>query len=71
MWLIGTIVTFLPVVPALDRMKRNIFPYIEFAIGQNELLENKYSRIRDILIVTVLLSLIVGVIVNFISSFLF
>ena len=71
MWLIGTIVTFLPVVPALDRMKRNIFPYIEFAIGQNELIENKYSRIRDILIVTVLLSLIVGVIVNFISSFLF
>ncbi|MCR4566929.1 MAG: hypothetical protein K5769_02690 [Pseudobutyrivibrio sp.] len=51
--------------------KRNLFPCVEFWIGQNEIVEAKNTRIRNFILVTIGAGIFIGVMVNCISSFLF
>ena len=52
------------------KIKRDLFPCVEFNIGQNERIEKKNAKIRNFILVTVFTPIIIGVIVNFISNFL-
>lgn len=68
-WIWGSIIIGL--FPPFAKIKRNIFPCTEFRIGQNELVENRNSTIRNFIISTLIIGTILGVVVNFISDFLF
>lgn len=52
-------------------IKRNLFPATEFWIGQNIMIEKKYARFRNFILITLCTGIIVGIIVNGISGFLF
>ena len=66
-WVLGTVVCLLP---AISRIKHNLFPFTEFRIGQNEMIEEKHSKIRGIIIVTVLFGIATGIVANLISNLL-
>lgn len=68
-WLGGSFLTC--ILPPFVRLKRNLFPCTEFRVGQNELIEKKNERIRNFLIGTVVIGIVLGVLVNYISDFLF
>lgn len=57
--------------PFAKRQKRNLFPCTEFWIGQNSIIEQKNSSTRNFLIGTLILSPLLGIIVDFISHLLF
>lgn len=52
-------------------IKRNLFPCTEFWIGQNIIIEKKYAKLRSFILITLGVGIMVGIIVNCISSFLF
>lgn len=68
-WIGGSVIfaTFRPFV----RIQRNIFPCTEFRVGQNELIEEKNAKKRNFIVVTVVISTILGIAGNYISNFLF
>lgn len=66
-WVIGSCSGILP---SVNKLKRNIFPCFEFRIGQNKIVEDNYSKIRNILIGAISIGIIVGIIVNFVSKVL-
>lgn len=68
-WILGSII--IGIFPPFVKIKRNIFPCTEFRIGQNELVENRNSTIRNFIISTLIIGTILGVAVNVISDFLF
>lgn len=68
-WLGGSFLT--SILPPFAKMKRNLFPYTEFRVGQNEFIEKKNEGIRNFLIGTVAGGIVLGVLVNYISDFLF
>lgn len=68
-WLGGSFLT--SILPPFAKMKRNLFPYTEFRVGQNEFIEKKNEGIRNFLICTVAGGIVLGVLVNYISDFLF
>lgn len=53
------------------KLKRQIFPINEFRFGANVNISERVSSIRNLIGISVILSLIIGITVNFISSFLF
>lgn len=57
-------------LPQFCKIKRNLFPCVEFRVGQNENIENKYSKMRNFLCVTVFCTVFLGIIVNIISKFI-
>ena len=57
-------------LPQFCKIKRNLFPCVEFRVGQNENIENKYSKMRNFLCVTVFGTVFLGIIVNIISKFI-
>lgn len=67
-WIVGS---FIFVQPPFVRIKRNIFPCIEFRVGQNELIEEKNAKKRNFIVGTVVIGTILGIIGNYISEFLF
>lgn len=69
MWIGGSFI--FAVLPPFVRIKKDIFPCIEFRIGQNELIEEKNAKKRNFIVGTVAISIIIGIIVNYISDFLF
>jgi len=68
-WAIGSFMFGL--LPPFVRIKRNIFPCTEFRIGQNELIEENNSKKRNFIISTVVIGMVLGLIVNYVSDFLF
>lgn len=68
-WAIGSFMFGL--LPPFVRIKRNIFPCTEFRIGQNELIEENNSKKRNFIISTVVIGMVIGLIVNYVSDFLF
>lgn len=68
-WLGGSYI--FAVLPPFVRIKRKIFPCVEFRVGQNELIEEKNSKIRSFIVGTVVIGIIIGIMVNYISGFLF
>lgn len=68
-WLFGSL--FFSFNEKATALKRKIFPLAEFRIGQNIKIEEKYSKIRNVIIGTVGVGLLVSILANFISSFLF
>jgi len=68
-WAIGSLI--FGVLPPFVRIKRNIFPCTEFRIGQNELIEENNSKKRNFIISTVVIGMVLGLIVNYVSDFLF
>lgn len=68
-WIMGSLLClFLPFIVSI---KRNLFPCTEFRIGQNELVENKNFARRSFIIGTIVCGIILGILVNCISNFLF
>lgn len=59
------------VFPVFKRIKRNLFPCIEFKIGQNARIEERNAAIRNYIVGTVITGIIVGIVVNYISAFFF
>ncbi len=53
------------------KIKRNLFPCTEFWIGQNIMIEEKYTKFRNFLLITIGVGMMVGIVVNCISGFLF
>lgn len=68
-WLGGSFI--FSVLPPFVRIKRNIFPCTEFRVGQNELIEEKNAKKRNFIVGTVVIGIILGIIGNYISDFLF
>lgn len=68
-WLGGSVL--LMVLPSFVRIKRAIFPFTEFRIGQNEMREERKAKIRGYLIGTVLIGLTLSIIVNATVDYLF
>ena len=68
-WIGGIFV--IGVFPVFTEIKRNLFPCIEFKIGQNVLIEEKNAAKRNFIVGTVIFGTILGVIGNYISEFLF
>lgn len=68
-WLSGCVMC--GILPFFRRIKRNVFPCTEFRIGQNETIEEKNAIKRNFLINTIIVGIVLGVIVNCISGFLF
>ena len=59
------------VFPVFTRIKRNLFPCIEFKIGQNALIEEKNASKRNFIVGTVVIGTVLGIVVNYISNFIF
>lgn len=59
------------IFPIFRKIKRNLFPCVEFNIGQNERIEEKNERKRNFICGTIILGIILGIIVNYITNFLF
>ena len=49
----------------------NLFPCIEFKIGQNALIEEKNASKRNFIVGTVVIGTVLGIVVNYISNFIF
>lgn len=69
LWMGGSVIAGL--FPPMVKIKRNLFPCTEFRIGQNELIENKNSSIRNFILSTLIVGIILGVVGNLLSDFLF
>lgn len=61
----------LPFLPPVHKMKRFLFPKHEFEFGVNKIAIEKARNGRNVLGTCVVLAFIVGIMVNFVSSFLF
>lgn len=61
----------LPFLPPVHKMKRFLFPKHEFEFGVNKIGIEKAKNWRNILGTCIILAFIVGIMVNFVSSFLF
>lgn len=59
------------VFPVFKRIKRNLFPCIEFKIGQNALIEERNAAKRNFIVGTIIIGMILGIVVNYISDFFF
>lgn len=68
-WIGGSAIVL--VFPPIDKLKRTIFPCVEFRLGQNILIEDRHATIRNFIIGTLILGTVLGVLVNYISEFLF
>lgn len=68
-WIAGSIISI--VFNSYTNFKRDVFPRTEFRIGQNEFREKKNEKIRNFLVGTVGIGLLLGVINSFISKLLF
>lgn len=58
---------FLSINKSIKKIKMNIFPVVEFRIGQNENIYKANEKKRYLIIISILLPIII----NFICSFLF
>lgn len=68
-WIGGSFI--IGVFPVFTRIKRNIFPCIEFIIGQNAIVEERNADKRNFIVGTVIIGTILGIVGNYISEFLF
>ena len=68
-WIGGSFI--IGVFPVFTRIKRNLFPCVEFKIGQNALVEEKNAAKRNFIVGTVIIGTILGIVGNYISEFLF
>lgn len=68
-WILGCI--YAGFFPFAKRLKRNLFPCTEFWIGQNENIEEKNKTIRNFIMGTIILSPVLGIVINYISGLLF
>lgn len=68
-WIGGSFI--IGVFPVFTRIKRNLFPCVEFKIGQNALVEEKNATKRNFIVGTVIIGTILGIVGNYISEFLF
>ena len=59
------------VFPVFTRIKRNLFPCVEFKIGQNALIEEKNASKRNFIVGTVVIGTVLGIVGNYISDFIF
>ena len=57
-------------LPIMNVWKRQLFPCVEFRIGSNTKIEEKHEKMRNFLLGTVLMGIIIGVVVNIISKFI-
>lgn len=57
--------------PFADKLKRKLFPHVEFRIGTNTIIEEKHEKIRNFIFGTVLVGVIIGIIGNIISQLFF
>lgn len=68
-WIGGSFI--IGVFPVFTRIKRNLFPCVEFKIGKNALVEEKNAAKRNFIVGTVIIGTILGIVGNYISEFLF
>ncbi len=68
-WIGGSMISVL--APMSRRIKRNLFPLVEFRIGQNEIGVKNNERIREFILISFVFALFLGIVVNAISKFLF
>ena len=68
-WFVGSIISMF--APISQRIKRNLFPFVEFRIGQNEIGVRNGERIRGFILISFAFALFLGIVVNAISKFLF
>ena len=68
-WIVGSF--SIVVFPVFTRIKRNLFPCIEFKIGQNAIIEEKNASKRNFIVGTVVIGTVLGIVVNYISNFIF
>ena len=68
-WIGGSFI--IGVFPVFTRIKRNLFPCVEFKIGQNALIEEKNASKRNFIVGTVVIGTVLGIVVNYISNFIF
>ena len=68
-WIGGSFI--IGVFPVFTRIKRNLFPCVEFKIGQNALVEEKNAAKRNFIVGTVIIGTILGIVGNYIIEVLF
>ena len=68
-WIGGSIISTF--APMSQRIKRNLFPLVEFRIGQNEIGVRNNEKIRGFILISFAFALFLGIVVNAISKFLF
>ena len=68
-WIGGSFI--IGVFPVFTRIKRNLFPCVEFKIGQNALIEEKNASKRNFIVGTVVIGTVLGIVGNYISNFIF
>lgn len=61
----------LPYLPIVVQLKRYLFPSHEFAFGVNKISIEKAKNHRNFLGTSLIVAFVVGILVNFVSSFLF
>lgn len=68
-WIVGSFI--IGAFPVFTRIKRNLFPCIEFKIGQNALIEENNASKRNFIVGTVVIGTVLGIVGNYISDFIF
>lgn len=61
----------LPFLPIVVKLKRHLFPSHEFTFGVNKISIEKAKNHRNFLGTSLIVAFVVGILVNFVSSFLF